>query len=423
MKNVKYQERANTYSHPYHEFINAIINNDVKWVEEIISRGISPNIRLDNRCLLAVIYFACDVMHKRRDTNMLEVLLKNGADPNYWIKDSIGLEQKSNYPYLFTPIIRALADCDTDCLKVLMKYNVKIDANVLATCLKAKFNNRVVDQLVYSNIDLDSRLHRLDGCEGFTCLQVSLMFLDIQGMKLLIKKGSNVNERSTKDGFTALHVACKKWKLQDGIFPDAPLIDLQEHERVDAVKLLLDHGADMDLQCAKGKTVFDYAFEGEKNQFISETAKILVEYLAKIYHRKPKLKEHVENSLARHEKCTDYFLRCVLELRSIQKVEIENGIFLSDFLEKNEQIIENFVKRSDVMENVDFVRCEAKFPIYYKYILKNLSPAIYRRNLSSFAFNGLRKIVPIDWLTKDHLIAQLIFKHLSEDDMFDLKNI
>ena len=198
MKNVKYQERANTYSHPYHEFINAIINNDVKWVEEIISRGISPNIRLDNRCLLAVIYFACDVMHKRRDTNMLEVLLKNGADPNYWIKDSIGLEQKSNYPYLFTPIIRALADCNTDCLKVLMEYNFKIDANVLATCLKAKFNNRFVD------------LHRLDGCEEFTRLQISLLFLDIHDMNFLIKEGVNVNERSRKDGFTALHVACKK---------------------------------------------------------------------------------------------------------------------------------------------------------------------------------------------------------------------
>ena len=190
-----------------------------------------------------------------KDVNMCEILLKLGADPN-----------EENF--LTNENIANIGSC----------YNqMKQNADMMK-----KVSNGFVKE---SNMKM----------EGSSCLlMLSTISKQNEICSILLQHGANVNWSSSESKVTPIHIAAMDGNvyfisilLSDGYGADIDVRDIQgnsplyyavQHGQTGAVKLLLEKGANEDIEIGLGVTpLHDACFSGDK-----ETAKLLLKHGADV---------------------------------------------------------------------------------------------------------------------------------------------
>lgn len=165
-------------------------------------------------------------------------------------------------------------------LLLLMLSGVK--AQTISEALKAKDTVQAL-KLIRGGADVNAK-----NAQGATLLLESCHFPDIPTASFLLRHGARADEPRSPKGRTALMVACAYWcgldmvKLlvehgadvnaaaQDG---STPLMLAAMNEKQDVVDYLLKHGAKAKATDAKGKTALDYAREGKVEDYMTKSIK------------------------------------------------------------------------------------------------------------------------------------------------------
>lgn len=92
--------------------VNAVNNEDYDAVVSLLNSGANPNGDISNPHLITPLGLACN----KGNINIVRILLKNGADPNYKPKDN-------SSPYLFTVFGRQKAEI----MQLLIDYGLKVN--------------------------------------------------------------------------------------------------------------------------------------------------------------------------------------------------------------------------------------------------------------------------------------------------------
>ena len=209
----------------------AIINAHYDVAARLAEKGADPNI--GDAAGMAALYAAVDMMHPASLTNrppqvrtgrltaadLVMLLLKNRADPNVALKAPLLMRQHNAGDTSLgagaTPLMRASKAPDVDIMKALLDHH--------ADPSRALANGTTAMSLVMA------------GRGARTLTPETPMF---QAVQLLLDGGVNVNATGT-GGATLLH---------------------QSLDRGEAfVRMLVDHGARLDLKDASGRTPLDIA--------------------------------------------------------------------------------------------------------------------------------------------------------------------
>ena len=195
---------------------------------------------------------------------MTELLLKNGADPNY--PRRLNGANPSDFR---TPLWRAVDTEDTALIELLLDYGALINpplsgSNALARACWQGFRN-VICSLIEWGGDLNERE------EGETMLQLAVRENEVEVAELLIQSGAYVNALAW-DESTALHDAVRynrkphtELLLNNGADLTAmsseghlPLHEAAMKGYVSIVDTLLNHGADVNAKSVDGRTALHF---------------------------------------------------------------------------------------------------------------------------------------------------------------------
>ncbi len=237
-------------------FLQILEKND-KFIDDFLDVGIDINAEIDGKNLLSEA-----IMQNR--VYIIELLLKNGADPNNisCIKHTLlYLAYVSNYKY--------------EIITLLFKYNINVNSrnNKLQTILhelcihNASYRETQIENLIRNH---NADVNAIDN-KGNTPLIYAVKKYSKYAIKILLKYGANCNIIN-RNGTTALLKVCKKPNsatisitkklLINGADPciannnsRSPLhILVENRNNKDLIKLLLDYGANIDAADINGDT-------------------------------------------------------------------------------------------------------------------------------------------------------------------------
>jgi len=185
----------NNYIRTYVLLSYAVSIDNIKIVELLLKNNINVNLKDDNG--LAPIHYACETDGEEVNISILKLLIKHGANVN--VKNNEGQ----------TPIFSAIYMNKMDKVKLLIMKGANVN---------------------------------VENYEGITPLHEAVMDNDINVsiVKLLIQNGANLNATTKYAKKTPLHNILKYQKNQK--------------KRSKLVKLLINHGAKLDVKNFKGDT-------------------------------------------------------------------------------------------------------------------------------------------------------------------------
>lgn len=245
----------------------AISERKLNIVKLLVNYGANINIcnRNDGTTSLIIALEKC-----QNDIEIIEFLLKNGADPNIADKDGY-------YPLSYVSGVDA-----EKISKLLVSYGANID-NLLIN-----YNRSFYKALVYDNYYIAELLLKINNADlyrkdqdGDTILHSMSRWSSVSNsIKMILEYGFNPNLENN-DMKTPLHIAAKNWKigncellLKHGAFINA--IDKHGNtplhlaiDKMSITKLLLDHGANPDIMNSNGKSPLHYAIEKKNYELIS----------------------------------------------------------------------------------------------------------------------------------------------------------
>lgn len=202
------------------------------------------------------------INHEHYD--IAKILLEYGADPNKLFSSA-----KNSYP----PIVEA-AFASLDMIKLLLKFKANINTTgpsgttaLYVACTEGKED--IVEYLLNNGARVD--LYRFPGKAKYSPLYMAARNGHVKVMKLLIEHGSDINHVSY-EGKTALHCSALS-------------------NEPEAVKVLLENGANINA-LYKGKTALDIAKEKNHDSII----KLLEDYQKRrtCFLQKNKVSNHVK---------------------------------------------------------------------------------------------------------------------------------
>ena len=249
-------------------FMEACKRNDIEQVEYLISMGADVN-RVDyhgrNAALLACAY---------GNVKLMEVLLKNGTDPNTRVR-YFGLDLEhdgdDDGDYDDADSDDAYFLCDGDALlhiacpndlpmmKLLLEYGADVNAldgdfrSAFYKAYHVKGTSREVINLLVDYIFKTPTEHVKFYCHHPLHLACSLT--DYPLVERILQLGVDVNAVDMTTPLIRMFRNVKEWKWVRTVeFPDLAR----------CTKLLLDYGADPTIQDEEGKSVFDYIEPGSE---------------------------------------------------------------------------------------------------------------------------------------------------------------
>ena len=257
-----------TSKYPLHD---AIGDGRIKKAIELINSGIDLNENEKYFHGLAPLHYAASRGHIK----IVQALLAHGALIDVrGIDDEEGvtplmLAVNNDQRAVISLLLAAGADVNasawdgyTALLCSLHKDNLELTRILLDANAQVNAQNASVDYPLHSaighseteRIDLIALLlqagadQRLKGCFGENALHAAIRRGHYETVKLLLKYDSEVNEK-TSDQFCF-----------------TPLILAVMHNQKEILLLLLQAGADFDIQDSAGKTALDYAFEQHRDE-------------------------------------------------------------------------------------------------------------------------------------------------------------
>ena len=183
---------------PFDELTKAVMNKDTAKVNQLLAGGIDVNVRQENSN--ATVLMVASSYEGYSD--MIELLIKRGADVNAQSSDGK------------TALMWA-ADNAPDAVETLLNYraNVKLKMNDGITAflqsvfgiLSGKVSTTVCDLLLKKGANVNDELTSISA-SGWTALHFAAINGDVELVKYLIRKGANVNHKSS-EGSSALYLA------------------------------------------------------------------------------------------------------------------------------------------------------------------------------------------------------------------------
>ena len=187
-----------SFAQPFDELTKAVMNKDTAKVNQLLAGGIDVNVRQENSN--ATVLMVASSYEGYSD--MIELLIKRGADVNAQSSDGK------------TALMWA-ADNAPDAVETLLNYraNVKLKMNDGMTAflqsvfgiLSGKVSTTVCDLLLKKGANVNDELTSISA-SGWTALHFAAINGDVELVKYLIRKGANVNHKSS-EGSSALYLA------------------------------------------------------------------------------------------------------------------------------------------------------------------------------------------------------------------------
>lgn len=283
--------------------IAAVQKGDIEQVQTLLEQGVDINIRdgAENTALLEAV--------KKQHIDILKLLLARGADPNvhaleltYSISYSQGNQKVEFYQHKGnTPLSLAILTNQPDIVELLVKSgadtNLRLEQGMTALSLAAKAkavksvkillehgaDTSVKDKLgwgvlIHALSELDEAasakilMDIIESTKNAPNMQMDFLSLDEEKIKqeeeknkqeflqmadLLIAYGADVNAK------------------------ELPLMYFSEYPNAEAVKFLLEHGAEVNLQDENGKTALMHAAGNVETDAKTQIVKMLLDKGAK----------------------------------------------------------------------------------------------------------------------------------------------
>ena len=224
-------------------------------VELLLEKQVDPNVQISENGVTPLI-LASQFGHYQ----VVELLLKNGADPNIHNNDGL------------TPLILASQFGHYQVVEILLKNgadpNIHNNDGFTALIVASQFGHYQVVEILLKN-GADPNIHNND---GFTALTFASGKGHYQVVELLLKNGADPNIHNN-DGFTALIVASQfghyqvvEILLKNGADPNihnndgfTALIVASQFGHYQVVEILLKNGADPNIHNNDGFTALTFA--------------------------------------------------------------------------------------------------------------------------------------------------------------------
>ena len=210
------------------------------------------------------------------------------------------MEEEVETLHKVTPLIVAAENGNVDCVKVLLKYKADIECregddedNGHELALVGTYRGctplfvaashghlDVLSCLAENGADINATTN--DNC---TPLMIASRYCHVNAVTFLIEHGANMDLQD-KNGGTALHYAVDScvWQpcddvmsclIRNGFDVNActsnnctPLMKASLHGNMNAISLLAEHGANMDLQDKNGDSALHYAVNGNSSEVV-----------------------------------------------------------------------------------------------------------------------------------------------------------
>lgn len=207
--------------------LDAIAKNDIASVCVLLMNGVDPSSVVDDEVS------ALGMAAAKRHSNIVQILLEFGADPNLLPTNSI-----------FTPLLVTAYNGDIQTAELLLDHGADIglkgSQGDVAVCIAAQRNNHEFLTLLRSvGADLNMR-----GRNGMTPLHCAALVGAEESIRYLISQSVNAD------------------MLDD--FDRTPLMYLVIGERMELARSLIDCGADVRVSTKNGETALNFF---DKNKY------------------------------------------------------------------------------------------------------------------------------------------------------------
>ena len=291
--NIKFPDKVNQAiaKEINDNLLKAVLSKDIPTIKNLLELGADPNIRLTSHNKNPILQYLVDDVnleavtlllkkgvkvdnkdqdgdtalhvlsqarapHSKAKIDILELLLKNGAD----------LNKENNAGK--TPLECAEENKQKEIADAIIKYanehNIKFSDKVNRAIAKEANDNllKVVSskdapdkkaEAIKNLLELGADPNiRLTSHNKNPILQYFVNEVNLEAVTLLLKKGAKVDNKD-QDGDTALHV------LSQALAPHSKA-------KIDILELLLKNGADLNIKNNAGKTPFDCALENGQGE-------------------------------------------------------------------------------------------------------------------------------------------------------------
>ncbi len=183
---------------PFDELTKAVMNKDTAKVNQLLAGGIDVNER-DKNSNATVLMVASSYDGY---SDMIELLIKRGADVNAQSSDgkTALMWAAGNAPDAVETLLNHRAN-----VKLKMNDGMTAFLQAVFGVLSGKVSTTVCDLLLKKGANVNTELTS-NSAMGWTALHYAAISGDVELVKYLIRKGANVNHKSS-EGSSALYLA------------------------------------------------------------------------------------------------------------------------------------------------------------------------------------------------------------------------
>jgi ankyrin repeat protein len=392
-------------------FINAIRKKDVDAVAKFLKYGTN---------VIAVDYEGNSPVHHAvlaDNTKILELLLTSGAEVET-VNDA-GLR-----PYDIAVDLK-----NVESLEMLLKHRAKINIDDFGRDLRELPKELV--NLFYKYVDAK------DVCFlGYTALHHTVKLDDLNGVRLLISKGADVNKPSVYEGYMPLHLAksakCVELLIQNGAeanikdkYACTPLYTTalkdkfsmkDKSRRVEQgrmIKILFENGADGIDVIYAGQIDLDYGRDWDSMCGLRNVLKYMA-LLEDKHQYTTKIDFRFNDST---NELSSFYKKCLAEVTQLKETIIFGGLSVFNFARKSVQDLSYCMCNRKILDLFHERRSQyqLRFPIYFEILEQHFADAMERRNLWHSASTSLCNIVRC--IDRCHIVTQRILEFLTTEDM------